>query len=222
VGSVALVVVTDGRGDYLAQTVASLRKQLQPMPECCHMIDDSGDPAYRAMLHRTYGDEFAVFSHETRQGFVTTVRDAWTVAVFEPEIEYVFHAEDDFTYNEPVGLAAMADLLDHNPQLAQLALKRQPVNHAEREIGDITLVDPDAWVQHTGFFVFDRNFTTNPSLIPRRVIQHCLQAGVGTAEMELTRFLRSVGLGFGYLGEIDDPPRVHHIGEERAEGALYG
>lgn len=218
---IALVITTDGRGAYLEQTVESLRRQLKPWPERRFLIDDSGDYVYQAMLRDTYGETFEIVAHPQRLGFVATVKDAWTHAT-ATNAEYVLHAEDDFTYNnKPVDLVAMAKQLERNPWLAQLALKRQPVNHDEREAGDITLVNPDAWTQHDGYFEYANNFTTNPSLIPASVIRLMLDAGIGLAEMEMTWFLQASGYRFGYLGQIDDRPRVEHIGEHRANGARF-
>lgn len=219
--SIALVVVTDGRAEYIRPTIASLRASLSFWPTHRYIVDDSGDPNYGAILSDHFGGEFAIRSHIGRAGFCATVADAWRIAIGEPDVEYVFHAEDDFTYNEPVDLERMAAILDVHPNLAQLALKRQPVNDLEIAAGDITRVYPDAWRQHPTFTEHTRNLTTNPSLIPRRVIQTCLRCGVGTAEMELTRFLQGLGYTFGYVGDVDDAPRVHHIGEHRSEGARY-
>ncbi|HZL17748.1 MAG TPA: glycosyltransferase family A protein [Polyangia bacterium] len=219
--NVALVVVTDGRAEYLPRAVNSLAQQLRPYPEFRYVMDDSGDANYGAFLREAWGGEFAVRSHFEREGFVATVADAWRLAIQEPSVEYVFHAEDDFTYNEPVDLGRMVAILDENPHLAQLVLKRQPVNGPESHAGDITRMDPDAWVVHPTFTEYTRNFSTNPCLIPRRVIQLVLRERVATAEMALTWFLQEHGYTFGYVGDIDDPPRVQHIGEHRAEGARY-
>lgn len=219
--SVALVVVTDGRGEYLSQAIKSLRESLVPWPEYRYIVDDSGNRLYAAMLRDLYGGEFGIAHHPEREGFVATVAHAWHTAVQLPDVEFVFHAEDDFTYNEPVDLERMIEILDENPHLAQLVLKRQPVNSDEEAAGDITRVRPDLWQQHPTFTEYCWNFSTNPSLIPRHVLQTCLRRGVGTAEMEITRFLQGLGYTFGYVGDLDDAPRVHHIGEHRADGAHY-
>ena len=44
-------------------------------------------------------DRFDLTWHPRRQGFMATVRDAWTHAA-TTDARYIFHAEDDFTYNE--------------------------------------------------------------------------------------------------------------------------
>ena len=218
--SVALVVVTDGRAEYLERSVASLRLSLSSWPAHRYIVDDSGDAGYAAHLGIEYASQFTVVHHGQREGFVEAVADAWRTAIRDPTVEYVFHAEDDFTYNEPVDLERMVLILDANPHLAQLALKRQPVNHDERTAGDITRVFPGEWQQHPTYTEYTRNFTTNPCLIPRRVIQLVLR-GCETAEMAMTWFLREHGYTFGYVGDIDDAPRVHHIGEHRARGARF-
>lgn len=218
---IALVVVTDGRREYLARTVASLRENLRPWPGHRYMVDDSGDATYSALLADAYGGDFEVHSHFGREGFVATVKDAWQVATKEAAVEYVAYAEDDFTYNVPVDLEHMMWVLDRNPHLAQLALKRQPVNSDERAAGDITRVFPGEWQQRPTYTEHTRNFTTNPCLIPRRVIQLVLRAKADTAEMALTWFLQGQGYTFGFVGDLDDAPRVHHIGEHRSPGARY-
>jgi hypothetical protein len=221
--SVALVVVTDGRAEYLGRAISSLEEQLTPYPTYRYLVDDSGDERYNDLVHGTYGGRFGVFSHFGRLGFVATVADAWGLAVQDPSVEYVFHAEDDFTYNVPVDLERMGAILDDNPDLAQLALKRQPVNYDERTAGDLFAAHPaNTWEQWPGFIEHSLTFTTNPCLIPRRVIQIVLRHGVPTAEVALTHFLREHGYRLAYLGEIGDSPRVHHIGDERSPGAVYG
>lgn len=213
----ALVVITDGRRDLLKQSVASMREQIKPWPAERVIIDDSGDEGYGLMLEETYLD-FSVAHHGERRGFCATVRDAWEVA-YAPGADYLFHAEDDFVYNEPVDLEAMAAILDANPHLAQVALKRQPVNELERAAGDLMAAwPPETWTQRGGFIEHELTFTTNPSLIPRRVLELILASGVECAETIITGQLLAHGYKLGYLGNVTDAPRVEHIGDHRSNG----
>jgi hypothetical protein len=180
------------------------------------MVNDSGDMVYAAELASRFPDWQHV-DHANRRGFCGAVRSGWEAVA--SDATHLFHLEEDFLFNERVDLHAMAAILDANHHLAQLALKRQPVNHDEREAGDIMAAHPpETWTQRDGFVEHDLNFTTNPSLIPRYVTQLLLETGIELAEMAVTDQLLACGYKLGYLGTIEDPPRVHHIGEHRAAG----
>ena len=212
----ALVVTTDGR-PYIDETLQSLRENLNPWPGYRFIVNDSADRACEQQVGEAYPD-FTQVAHVHREGFAATVRDAWTEAVASGA-DYIFHAEDDFTYNEPVNLYHLATLLDANTHLAQIALKRQPVNDEERATGDFMLTRPPQTWRDTGELVeHDLNFTTNPSLIPASVVAGLLAQPEPLSEPTVTRLLQAAGYNFAYLGHTSDPPRVHHIGEHRTQG----
>jgi hypothetical protein len=214
---IALVVITDGRRDCLKASVSSMKEQIRPWPEQRFIIDDSGDEGYGLMLNETFPD-FFVAHHSERRGFCGAVKSGFELAAAS-RADFTVWCEDDFTYNEPVDLDAMQAILEANPHLAQLALKRQPVNHEERAAGDLMAAWPaETWVQRDGFIEHELTFTTNPSLIPRRVIELILASGVDCAETIITGQLLAAGYKLGYLGEIGDPPRVEHIGDHRTHG----
>lgn len=217
-GMIALVVTTDGRGECLRRTLRSLRESLQPFPTDRFIVDDSGDLDYATFVDVVARD-FQTHSHIRRQGFAATVEDAWTLALRRRRVRYVFHAEDDFTYNEPVDLEAMARVLDQRPDVAQLALKRQPVNDEERAAGGFMQArSADTWDELDGIVGHALNFTTNPSLIPRRAIEVALADPRPMTEPNVTDTLLTDGYCFGYLGTVADPPRVEHIGHGRMPG----
>jgi GT2 family glycosyltransferase len=214
---VALAVTTDGRGDCLHQAIDSLRVSLRPWPRWRVMVDDSGDRTYTAMLRQRYTD-FEILAHEERRGFAATVESVWRLALQAP-CDYVFHAEDDFTYREPVDLDGMARLLEDHPRLAQLALKRQPINEEERAAGGFMQTrPPETWTAREGFVEHSLNFTTNPCLIPREFIESCLAGDWPKSEPAISRFAESLPRWFAYLGAVGDGPRVEHIGHERTAG----
>lgn len=210
--------MTDGRTDCLTRAIESARYNLQG--EVTHKVihDDTGDEAHRDYLRGAFPD-FEVIGQPTRQGFGGAIRSAWANLRTRPE-RSVFHLEDDFVFNEPIELPMMQQVLDRNPQLVQLALRRQPWNDAERAAGGIVEQHPDDyvdcsdglshWLEHRRFF------TTNPSMY-RRVLM----------EMEWPESEHSEGrfglalcenptARFGYWGRRTDPPKVHHIGDQRA------
>jgi glycosyltransferase involved in cell wall biosynthesis len=216
VTDVALVVITDGRQNFLTQTTASL---VDSFPRFDHeiIVDDSGDPEYADWLDDEFGGYFSIIHHPERRGCSAAVSTGWLAA---SEFDYVWHAEDDFIYTETVDLERMAAILEENPYLAQLALKRQPHGPVELAVGDLMAVELDRWEDHEGFCDTDLIFTFNPCLIPKDVIAVALADPSPRTEPNVTSSCLAKGYRFGYLGQTTDPPRVHHIGERRMEGWL--
>jgi glycosyltransferase involved in cell wall biosynthesis len=212
--NVALVVITDGRPDYLPQALASAEANLPALTSRI-MVDDSGIP----------GDDLPGWTcvrHPERRGIAAAVNSGWLAAV-EVGAEWVFHLEDDFTFDAPVALDEMVAVLDAHPYLAQMLLPKQPWFHADGTPGALFLesdmvtpvpldVHEEAgfvWTEH------DRIFSFNPSLIPWRVF------GDGfpdIGEEEFACRLRDAGYRFAFWGRPDDPPQVTHIGLRRSEG----
>jgi len=213
---IALVVITDGRREFLRETIASLRENAGPFEEG-FIVDDSGDEEYGEWLDNEYFPRFRVLHHTERRGCSAAVRTGWEHA---SEHEYIWHAEDDFIYRRVVPLGRMVAILDDHPYLAQLALKRGPHGPVELAVGDLMAVELDRWEDHEGFCDTDLIFTFNPCLIPRDVIAVALADPSPRTEPNVTTSLLAKGYRFGYLGQTTDPPRVHHIGERRMEGWL--
>lgn len=153
-------------------------------------------------------------------GFHGAVQAAWDEAVASG-CEYVFHCELDFVFSEPVPIDRMIGVLERHPEVAQLSLKRQPMTADERAVGDILLANlehchevvdgDDVWVNQR------RWFTTNPSLYRTDL---CLRGWPQCRFSEGTFTIHYLedhpDHWFGVWGELYDPPRVTHIGHERA------
>ncbi|MBP9054463.1 MAG: glycosyltransferase [Ilumatobacteraceae bacterium] len=213
-----LLVMTDGRVDCLSRAIESARENL--CGEVTHKVihDDTGDESYREELRATFPD-FDVIGQPTRQGFGGAIRSAWAALSGRPE-RFVFHLEDDFTFNEPIDLPAMQHVLDRNPGLVQLALRRQPWNPDELAAGGIVEQHPDDyvdcsdgisdWLEHRRFF------TTNPSMYRRALTEKEWPEGEHSEGRFGIALCENPTTRFGYWGRRDDPPKVHHIGEHRA------
>lgn len=212
---VALVLVGDGRREYLARAVESLREMVDYPFVARIMVDDSGDRYHAAHLKMTY-PEFQHVRHNRRKGTVKAVRSGWQAAL-RTGADYVFHTEEDFTYNEPVDIERMAALLETEPQLAQVVLKRDPYSWPEIEAGGFMELRPSQYVDTdspVGPWVDHRKlFSSNPSLIPRKVIR---LGFVG--EAKFGKVCVDAGYRFAYWGRTTDPPRVTHIGAVRSIG----
>lgn len=194
--TVCQIRIGDGRDEYHDKARASIEEMIPP-PDHVIELDD----------------------RQHLRGFAGSVRLAWELAL-ATGADWVFHCELDFTYNEAVPLDRMIAVLERHPEIVQMSLKRQPVNHEERMAGDILALHPDCytdvhedgetWVEHRRFF------TTNPSLYRTQLCHR------GWPQEE-----RSEGKFTGYYfrdhpdhvsgiwGAKADPPRVTHIGDER-------
>lgn len=193
---VCLLLIHDGREDYLERTLLSASEMLPRLSRRV-TIDDSAH----------------------RLGFAGAIQAGWE-QVTGMDVDYVFHLEADFTFNFPVELRAMVELLERHPYLAQVSLKRQPWNERERAAGGIVEADSEdftecfdgkaTWTEHR------RYFTTNPSVYPASL---CSMGWPQISESEgmfTHRLLEDPMLRFAIWGGKFDPPAVEHIGEVRA------
>lgn len=202
--SVDLVVTTDGRIEYLQEAVKSLGTVEYPWARRI-LVNDAAQPV------RLRGWD----SVDTggRQGLAAAVRAGWAAAT----ADFVFHFEDDFVLAEPVDITAMVRILTEQTHLVELSLMRQPWSPLEKNCGAVVAA---AGRQHfrqcEGWFEHRRYFTLNPSLIPRRTYR---TGWPPTNEKGMAeRLFADPTVAAGYLGDIDDPPRVLHIGLRRSQG----
>lgn len=197
---IALMVIFDGRDQYLDETLASLETSL---------------PGFKG-----FTDTILIDDSDHQLGFAGAIQEGWR-QVIQTDAEHVFHLEQDFTFTRPVLLDRMATVLDAFPYLAQLALRRQPWNDAERAAGGVIERHPDCylevqwdgweWLEHREFF------TTNPSLYPVELCEFGWPDGEHSEGMFGLRLCaHDPALRFGYWGARSDPPRVTHIGDRRA------
>ncbi|MCK9921602.1 hypothetical protein MXD61_06815 [Frankia sp. AgPm24] len=227
---ITVLVMTDGRDDLLDRTLQSAQWSLGGPITRWMIHDDTGDAQHREALKARYPQAGVISASNRRAGFGGSLRWAWIVITLLAKADeecFVFHLEDDFVFRHPVDLRAMADVLTAHPHLAQLALRRQPWNPAERAAGGIVEQHPDdytevrdgehAWLEHRQFF------TTNPCLYRRELCT----AGWPTGPESEGRFglgLLDTGLPwgvpgdevrFGFWGGRDSGEQVEHIGTAR-------
>lgn len=223
--SIALLAMTDGRGELLARALASFAAMVTGPITRRVIHDDSGDDGYRAWLRATYpGYELVTTPH--RAGFGGAYASAWTYMARGPE-QMIANLEDDFLITRPVDLAEMTAVLDANPHLVQLALRRQPWNEVELAAGGVVEQRPDAFTEvrdeHGRVWLEHREWmTTNPSLY-RRPLCAMGWPDVPRSEGEFTHYLLRHGVAgvspdavrFGYWGSRDSGVWCQHIGRER-------
>jgi len=219
-----LVVIGDGRHQYLEQCMDSLHYLSGGSIANGFMFDDSGDEQYRNYLRAQYND-WIVIGDGPRKGFAKTMVAMWQLMSIQPQ-QWIFHVEEDFIFNQPIWLANMQKIMIDNPYLAQVALLRQPWSKEEQAAGGYMKVNPgwfterecrsSQWIEHRAFF------TTNPHLTRRSV---CSTGWEDCEHSEGHTSLRLFSKGFpgvsgdrvrsAILGGKNDEPRCIHIGDQR-------
>ncbi len=218
--NVAALVITDGRREHIADTIASFELNV-PYGAVTErwLYDDSGDEENHRWLRSMFPTWTLVFHARGRQGFGGAIRTAWSVLQTETEADYIFHLEDDFTFNRLIPLDGMIELLDSYPNIAQVALRRQAWNPVEKAAGGVVEANPEAflelltmygdrWLEHSLFF------TTNPCIYRKSLFDFAWPEGE-QSEGQFTMMLREAGYRFAYWGARNDAPWVHHTGLER-------
>lgn len=215
---IVLLVMTDGRQDCISQAIPSALANLEGPITRKVIHDDSDDETYRHWIAEQFPDFEVIWHPAGRQGFGGAIRHAWGHLALGQE-RFVFHLEDDFTFNRSVDLQAVAEVLEGRPYLAQMALRRQPWNDAERSAGGIVEQHPgdfreasdgsSSWLEHRRFF------TTNPSLYRSKLCRQPWPRGHESEGRFTHQLLASPKLRFGYWGGFDSGEAVHHIGNQR-------
>lgn len=170
--TIAVVVIGDGRDQYLRQCIGSLGQLHGPVSEQW-LYDDSGDDEYRQTLAARYRG-WKHIDGGPRQGCAGAFQQVWQQVAAGTRAKYVFLIEGDFRFVRSIDLNSMMRLLDNRPYLAEVALLRQPWNSEEQRAGGIVEWHPDwyvdmedkrgrKWLEH-------RSFTTNPCLFRRSLL----------------------------------------------------
>jgi hypothetical protein len=226
---IALLVMTDGRLACLDQAIQSLDDMVYGSITRRVLHDDSGDPDVHSLLRGRYPN-YELVTTARRAGFGGAYRSAWRHMAAGAE-RLVFGTEDDFVFERPVSLAALAGVLDSRPYLTQLALRRQAWNELERNAGGVVEQSPGSYnevsSQHLTWLEHRLYFTTNPSLY-RTSLCAMGWPDVPASEGELTHFLlrngtagvRGDDVRFGLVGGLASGVWVRHIGNVR-EGVGY-
>ena len=211
---VSLVIITDGRNDYLRRMLASLRENVA---QDWHRVVVVSDEPEAPLPTDDMPEPLTVIQHPRRMGGDAAVATAWRHVTRGPAPDFVFHMEDDWLFNGPVDLDHMATVLTENRGLAQLVLRRRSMEE------ESTWTPPGGWdgrwEPHLDYVAHRRNWSLNPCLYPVQIPRSFTYAG---HETDFTPRLLDDGWRFAFYGAWDDPPHVTHIGEVRSRGARWG
>lgn len=220
---VLLGIIGNGRSELLDQTITSLEETVDYPFFKKIIVDDTGSLSYAVELERKYGDKFHILAHTDNKGLSGSIRTLWEAAQML-DVDYVFHVEEDFTFNVKPPIDNMITILKASPHVWQVALKRQPVNGDEAAVGGFMQQDPTAytqfylandpniyWVEHR------RLFTLNPCIYSIDITRPLWPQSGGEREFSDRVFLNEEST-CAFLGGIEDEPMVNHIGNYRAPG----
>ena len=207
---ITCLIITDGRAEYLLRMLLSLDPDLF---DARVLIDDSGDPDYGEWLDRIFDDTETVVLHQHgRQGLVAAVNSAWTY-LQETDTDFVFHVEEDFVFPTTPPIKEMIALLEADPTLANIVLKRQAWNPVEMAAGGIIEANPHLYEDRENYLAHREVFSLNPCIYRAEIMGYRMgEAG----ESDLTTLLVEAGWHFGIFGSRDDFPRCEHIGARRS------
>lgn len=220
---IAVVVTTDGRGEYLGQSIPSWEAASGSFVSRT-ILDDSGSGEYRGWLRSEYGGNGWSIAHvgASRQGYGEAMRRMREIGV-SSGADYILHVEDDFVLNGPLSIDDIAGVMDESEgRLAQMALLRQPWYANEVEHGGVIQAlqaqgchfdqrtnGTHHWIEHRAVW------TANPNLMPADVARIPYPA-CEWSESAFMKLLREMTTrACAYWGRFDDEPAVTHIGRAR-------
>ncbi len=215
--TIALIVITDGRADFLAETLAAAYEYLPPF-DTRFIIDDSGNNDYANWLRANYsliaGPHlgYEVVHHNTRRGLAGAVQSGFDTAL-RTDCDYAFWLEDDMVFHRTPPVIDACAALDKNFELANMGFKRAVTDPSEGADVLATMVERST-VHHVGpkFTTHDYIFSLNPGLIPRRTLELGWDAG---NEAGQTAALLGQGFRFGMWGAPFGPDYIETIGTGR-------
>lgn len=216
---IALLVFTDGRDDLLRQTLTSFSIHTEQHDMITHriLVDDSGLPSDRLEDIKNRFDLYV--QPETKAGFCGVIQKAWSLV--PPNVDFIFHLEDDFLFNRSVDLLELVETLQDNPYLAQIVLKRQAWSTEEKKAGGVVEMWPSQYTQKNykdRYWLEHRLFwSTNPSLYWADFCREGWPDGPRCEEAFTNKLItRNPTLKFAFWGEKKDAPWVEHVGWVRA------
>lgn len=212
----ALLIFHDGRNDYLEQTLKSFTENVMPIPEHSLIVNDC-EGMLGLDIAKFYGVQKAIHTGGGCGIFGAVelawkyVRDNW------PEVEFIWHQENDFTYNQAIDVNSMQRVLA-NKHVMQVTLKRQAWYLHELKHGDfmrqLNAHKPKCMLDYNvnGVDVVTHRefFSNNPGLY--RIENMPEKYG---SEYTIRDHLKKVDPHWTctFLGKLSDKPLVNHIGE---------
>jgi hypothetical protein len=225
---VTVVVHTGGEADTWTERSAYLRRSLESLdarvtgPIVQRVVYADWGPEHRAELV-DIAEEFGFYVvGDGHHGYSGSMGRMWSYLNRRAIGDWIFSAEDDFTYDRDVDLEPMIETLRDNPNLRQLALLRAAYYPREIEAGGVleSLTTPVELQNHRAYpFVEHRDhFTANPSLFHKALTATPWPNSASSERAFGDLLLRDKAARFAYWGSGE--AWITHIGAVRA-GTAY-
>lgn len=215
----ALALLTMPRREgTLQRTLDSFQTHVTPRPSELLAYTD-GDVTIPLLYNGAL--DWNLSGAKRQGGFCRATRNLWKHAA-TAEADWIFWLEDDFEFTRIVDLRDLACTLEGEPQVAQMALYRQPVNSEEIAAGGYIAAHPEEYVRKGGGSAFwwehVNHWTTNPSLFRREICATQEWPDGPFCEGKFGFRIREnrPGTTFGIWGAGD--PWITHIGVREGQG----
>lgn len=228
-----------GRPEYVRRTLAAYAAFLTPAPSAVYVFDDGGQTPLDT-FDAWPGVPVKVESSQERVGRCAAHANLWRAAAAS-DFDWVWTVEDDILLLRPLDLRDLADLLDEEPTLAQVALVRCPWGMEVAHGGYIPMRADQgfAWyerretlrvasvVHHPAdepwpsweWIASTTDWTSSPALLSTSLTRKVKWPDEAGCEATLGPAIQALcpDAVSGYWGWGE--PWVAHIGMERVEGA---
>lgn len=218
----SMTVLTDGRKEYLEQTLPTWIEAYGDLIQHKMIIDDSGNTGYRHWLIETFPEFIVVAVGKDRCGYAEAMRKVFEMVVYMGQ-PYNLHIEDDFKLHLAPNLERVCAVLDNYPNVSQMSFMRQPWYPNEIQYGGVVealeaqgtrvftqkVSNGSPWVRHNAFW------TANPNVFPQWVA-HREWPDAPWCEMQFSKNLKRDRKLSGIWGNRDNWVCVEHIGEVRS------
>jgi len=208
---ITLLIMTNGRQEYLKQTLSTLGK-LHGNFSRILIHDDSGDENYINWLKSLNYEVVA-----TKQvGFTRAMISAWE-NLKKDSNEWVWHQEDDLPILEDIYLDKMMEVMKNNSHIKQMVLQRLPRGGRELQKGGVIASHPERYEDKTdgsNFWVEHRvAYSCSPCFYRKSLIYENPWPDVPHSEREYGPILfKDQNAKCAYWGKRTDKPKTEHIG----------
>ena len=202
---VVVVCLTTGTRDTLPKTLASFDEMVSgPIGRKVIVVDGKSKPAFPGWET----------TNVRAGGFDRATAAATRVAIGSGQ-PWVFHLEDDFTFDRKVDLTELQAEMDAHPDLAQVSLMRQAWYRHELAAGGVVAAKPEAFEPRANHLRHRDYWTTNPHLTRRLFLAgHEWPLGKWSESQFGSLVFTDPDVACGIWG--DGTPWVTHIGDTKA------
>jgi len=208
VARLGFVVFTNGRFECLNKAIKSLEANLDAVVAESILIDDSGDPAYGAVLAKHFDGKFdKIVRHEKAIGYFNSIEETWLHSL-SPGLDYVLHWEDDFVLQMNLDLNPLMEFLGAYSKYVQMVLG-DGTERALRPADAHAVRNSQAYdFYEIPWAGSDVAFETSPCIYPGWVTKALTVRSYGTYRSDiafhgyLARRILDVSPGFGSAGCI--------------------